>query len=105
HRSWRRAAVQLSGVCPGDRVLDCATGTGDLAIAFKRAVGSGGEVVGTDFCAEMLESAAPKATRADVQIRFEVADALALPSSHRGGVPRRRSVPRVDGRRRCVRGA
>ena len=82
HRSWRRAAVQLSGARPGDRVLDCATGTGDLAIAFKRAVGPGGEVVGTDFCAEMLESAAPKATRAGVQIRFEVADALALPFAH-----------------------
>jgi demethylmenaquinone methyltransferase / 2-methoxy-6-polyprenyl-1,4-benzoquinol methylase len=79
HRSWRRAAVQLSGARPGDRVLDCATGTGDLAIAFKRAVGASGEVVGTDFCAEMLASAAPKASRAGLRVRFEVADALALP--------------------------
>jgi len=79
HRSWRRAAVRLSGARPGDRVLDCATGTGDLALAFKRAVGPSGEVVGTDFCAEMLASAAPKARRAGVDIRFEVADALALP--------------------------
>ena len=31
HRSWRRAAVQLSGAHSGQRVLDCATGTGDLA--------------------------------------------------------------------------
>jgi demethylmenaquinone methyltransferase / 2-methoxy-6-polyprenyl-1,4-benzoquinol methylase len=79
HRSWRRAAVRLSRVRPGDRVLDCATGTGDLAFAMKRAVGPGGEVVGTDFCAEMLASAPAKAKRAGLDVRFEVADALALP--------------------------
>ena len=79
HRGWRRAAVRLSGAVPGDRVLDCATGTGDLALAFKRAVGPTGEVVGTDFCAEMLETAPAKARRAGLQVRFEVADALALP--------------------------
>ena len=79
HRSWRRAAVRLSGARPGDRVVDCATGTGDLAIAYKRAVGPTGEVVGTDFCAEMLASAGPKARRAGLEIRFEVADAQAMP--------------------------
>jgi demethylmenaquinone methyltransferase / 2-methoxy-6-polyprenyl-1,4-benzoquinol methylase len=79
HRSWRRAAVQLSKARLGQRVLDCATGTGDLALAFKRAVGPDGEVVGTDFCAEMLASAAPKARRAGLDVRFQVADALALP--------------------------
>jgi demethylmenaquinone methyltransferase / 2-methoxy-6-polyprenyl-1,4-benzoquinol methylase len=66
-------------VTAGERVLDCATGTGDLALAFKRAVGPAGEVVGTDFCAEMLASAPEKARRAGLQVRFEVADALALP--------------------------
>jgi demethylmenaquinone methyltransferase / 2-methoxy-6-polyprenyl-1,4-benzoquinol methylase len=83
HRGWRRAAVRLSGVVPGDRVLDCATGTGDLALAFKRAVGPTGEVVGTDFCAEMLETAPAKARRAGLEVRFEVADALALPYADR----------------------
>jgi len=79
HRGWRRAAVRLSGALPGDRVLDCATGTGDLALAFKRTVGPSGEVVGTDFCAEMLAPAPAKARRAGLDVRFEVADALALP--------------------------
>ena len=79
HRSWRRAAVQLSGARVGQRVLDCATGTGDLALAFKRAVGSAGEVVATDFCEEMLASARPKAKRLGLDIGFEIADALALP--------------------------
>lgn len=79
HHGWRRAAVRESGIRPGDRVLDCATGTGDLAIEFKRAVGPEGEVVGTDFCEEMLALAPAKAARAGQSIRFETADLLALP--------------------------
>lgn len=79
HRLWRRTAVKASCVKSGDRVLDCATGTGDLALAFKRAVGPTGSVLGTDFCQEMLEPAAPKAARAGLEVRFEVADAMALP--------------------------
>ncbi|TMA42770.1 MAG: bifunctional demethylmenaquinone methyltransferase/2-methoxy-6-polyprenyl-1,4-benzoquinol methylase UbiE, partial [Deltaproteobacteria bacterium] len=79
HKGWRRAAVHLSGAAPGQRVLDCATGTGDLALEFKRAVGAGGEVIGTDFCAEMLESAPAKAAKAHLQVKFAVADVLALP--------------------------
>jgi demethylmenaquinone methyltransferase / 2-methoxy-6-polyprenyl-1,4-benzoquinol methylase len=79
HHGWRRAAVRLSGVRPGDRVLDCATGTGDLALELKRAVGAEGAVTGTDFCAEMLALAPAKADRAGLPVRFEVADVLALP--------------------------
>jgi demethylmenaquinone methyltransferase / 2-methoxy-6-polyprenyl-1,4-benzoquinol methylase len=60
-------------------VLDCATGTGDLALEFKRAVGEAGRVVGTDFCKEMLEPAPAKAAKAGLKVEFEVADALALP--------------------------
>ncbi len=79
HRLWRRIAVRESGVRPGQSVLDCATGTGDLAIAFKRAVGPAGRVVGTDFCAEMLALAPHKAQQASLEIQFELADATALP--------------------------
>src|SRR5438874_5503030 len=63
HKSWRRAAVAISGAARGQRVIDCATGTGDLALEFKRAVGPTGEVIGTDFCAEMLRPAPAKAAR------------------------------------------
>jgi demethylmenaquinone methyltransferase/2-methoxy-6-polyprenyl-1,4-benzoquinol methylase len=79
HHRWRRALVRWSGVTPGMRVLDCATGTGDLAIVFKRAVGAEGEVVGIDFCEEMLSRAPEKARRRGLDIRFEIADLLELP--------------------------
>ncbi len=79
HRLWRRAAVRHSGVAEGARVLDCASGTGDLALAFKRAVKARGVVAGTDFCAPMLEGATAKAARAGLDVRFSVADALDLP--------------------------
>jgi demethylmenaquinone methyltransferase/2-methoxy-6-polyprenyl-1,4-benzoquinol methylase len=72
HHLWRKKAVRWSGVKRSDRVLDCATGTGDLAIEFRR---SGAEVVGTDFVPEMLDHARTKAP----DIAFEVADVTALP--------------------------
>ncbi len=75
HHLWRRKAVRWSGAHEGDRVLDCATGTGDLAIAFRKAVGASGSVVGTDFVPEMLELARTKAR----DITFEVADVTRLP--------------------------
>ena len=79
HHLWRRTVVRLSQVQAGMRVLDCATGTGDLALAFKNAVGKSGHVVGTDFCAEMMETAPDKARKNGMDIRFEVADAMNLP--------------------------
>ncbi|MBN1209412.1 MAG: bifunctional demethylmenaquinone methyltransferase/2-methoxy-6-polyprenyl-1,4-benzoquinol methylase UbiE [Myxococcaceae bacterium] len=79
HRLWRRAAVRYSQARQGDRILDCATGTGELALAFKRKVGASGRVVGTDFCPEMLQSAPGKATQAGLSVEFQVADVLALP--------------------------
>lgn len=79
HQLWRRAAVTASGVSAGSKVLDCATGTGDLALAFKRAVGPSGRVVGTDFCAEMLDFAPRKAIAAGLEVEFAQADAQALP--------------------------
>lgn len=79
HNGWRKKAVQMSGAQPGDRVLDCATGTGDLAFEFKNQVGHTGSVTGTDFCKEMIEHAPAKADKKQMVVEFEVADAMDLP--------------------------
>jgi demethylmenaquinone methyltransferase/2-methoxy-6-polyprenyl-1,4-benzoquinol methylase len=70
-RRWRRIAV-AEAVRPGDRVLDVCCGTGDLAIAARRA---GGDVTGLDFSDKMLERARRKAP----EIEWVQGDALALP--------------------------
>jgi demethylmenaquinone methyltransferase/2-methoxy-6-polyprenyl-1,4-benzoquinol methylase len=79
HHIWRRATVRASGARQGMRVLDCATGTGDLALAFKQTVGPTGRVVGTDFNADMLSFAPGKAQSRGLDVEFEVADAMDLP--------------------------
>ena len=71
----RRLAVKRSGVRPGDSVLDCATGTGDLALLFQRAVQARGQIVGTDFNADMLALAARKA---EDPVAWQVHDTEAL---------------------------
>ncbi len=53
-RRWRRIAVDAIEVGPGDRVLDLACGTGDLA---ELAARRGGRVLGADFALEMLRGA------------------------------------------------
>ena len=75
HHQWRSRAADLAEVGPGDRVLDVATGTGDLAIELAARVGPTGEVVGSDFSEEMLAHARNKAPGQ----RFEWANALELP--------------------------
>ncbi len=75
HHRWRARAADLARLAPGDRVLDVATGTGDLAIELERRVAPGGEVVGADFSERMLELARAKSSA----VRWERANALALP--------------------------
>ena len=79
HHSWRRRAADLAQVRPGDRVLDVATGTGDLALELARRVAPGGEIVGSDFAEEMLARARAKGAAAAAPITFEWGNALALP--------------------------
>ncbi len=79
HHFWRKKTVRISEAKPGEKVIDCATGTGDLAIEFKKTVGQDGYVLGTDFCKAMLEQAPAKARKKGEDVDFEVADAMALP--------------------------
>jgi demethylmenaquinone methyltransferase/2-methoxy-6-polyprenyl-1,4-benzoquinol methylase len=90
HHEWRRRAADLASVRPGGRVLDVATGTGDLAIELAARVAPGGEVIGSDFSEKMLEIARAKATGAGgaripggAPIHFEIANALELPYPNR----------------------
>jgi demethylmenaquinone methyltransferase / 2-methoxy-6-polyprenyl-1,4-benzoquinol methylase len=99
HHRWRSRAVDFAHIGPGSRVLDVATGTGDLAIELLRRVSPGGEVVGSDFSEGMLDLARVKGERAlrdipgahqagvhngsspsaPASLRFEWGDALELP--------------------------
>jgi demethylmenaquinone methyltransferase/2-methoxy-6-polyprenyl-1,4-benzoquinol methylase len=81
-QAWRRRAVDLCDVRPGDRVLDVACGTGDLAEAFARARPA--SVCGIDFTEPMLAIARSKAARrrrpaGEPMPTFRHGDALSLP--------------------------
>jgi len=54
HRAWKAFTIALAGVRAGERVLDVASGSGDLAGAFARRVGPEGEVWLTDINRAML---------------------------------------------------
>jgi demethylmenaquinone methyltransferase / 2-methoxy-6-polyprenyl-1,4-benzoquinol methylase len=78
---WRRFAVRAAAVKPGDAVLDCACGTGDLTHAF--AASPAARVVGLDFTPQMLDVARLKQHRLPAPIASKVqyleGDAQALP--------------------------
>jgi demethylmenaquinone methyltransferase/2-methoxy-6-polyprenyl-1,4-benzoquinol methylase len=77
---WRWRQVRSVAARRPRRVLDLATGSGDVALALARRLPAPTEIVGGDFCQPMLDEAERKKagdprTR---KIRFEFADALAL---------------------------
>jgi demethylmenaquinone methyltransferase/2-methoxy-6-polyprenyl-1,4-benzoquinol methylase len=79
-RYWRRKAVRLLGPNVVDPILDCCSGTGDLAFAFERATGGAVPVIATDFCAEMLAvGEQKKLERGSTMVTFLEADTQDLP--------------------------
>ena len=80
HRIWKRFAIDLAGVRPGERVLDVAGGTGDLSREFRRLVGRQGLVVLSDINAEMLQQGRGRlADRGVVDVPLVQANAEKLP--------------------------
>ncbi|MER3479702.1 MAG: bifunctional demethylmenaquinone methyltransferase/2-methoxy-6-polyprenyl-1,4-benzoquinol methylase UbiE [Meiothermus sp.] len=77
-RRWRFIAAEAAIEKNPRRILDLATGTGDMALLLKR-LAPHSEVVGADFAPPMLEIARQKAKRLGLEVPFQQADALALP--------------------------
>ncbi len=81
HRVWKRLTIDEAAVRPGQSVLDVAGGTGDLAMAFARRVGTKGRVVLSDINASMLGVGRDRLTDRGVlgNVDYVLADAEALP--------------------------
>ena len=81
HRLWKRYTVGMSGVRPGQSVLDLAGGTGDLALLLARRVGEAGLVVVADINRSMLEVGRERLEDRGLvgSLRYAQADAERLP--------------------------
>ncbi len=86
HRLWKRFAVELAGIRRGQKVLDLASGTGDLAARFAGLVGPDGLVVMTDINAAMLEQGrgrmADRGLVGNVKYTQVNAESIPFPDNH-----------------------
>ncbi len=84
HRLWKRFTVETAQLRRGERVLDIAGGTGDLALLFKRQLGDDGEVWLTDINGSMLAVGRDRLLDAGVSLPLARCDAekLPFPSGH-----------------------
>lgn len=80
-RSWRAFTTKVAAPQVGLPVLDCCTGTADLALAYDRAGGGQSPIIGTDFCREMLAVGHQKVHKAGAAARITLVegDAQRLP--------------------------
>ncbi len=79
HRAWKAYAVAVANVRPGQKVLDIAGGTGDLARALAKPAGAAGMVVLTDINEAMLRQGRDRLIDAGVVLPTMLCDAEALP--------------------------
>ncbi len=78
HRLWKRTMVRQARVPRGGKVLDLATGTGDIALLFADEVGAEGRVIGADFSPGMIAQAQLRGKNQRANLSFEVGDAMHL---------------------------
>jgi demethylmenaquinone methyltransferase/2-methoxy-6-polyprenyl-1,4-benzoquinol methylase len=81
HRLWKRFALGQTGLKPGQRALDVAGGSGDLARGMARQVGESGSVLLTDINPAMLAHGRAKLVDAgeSSNVQYAIADAERLP--------------------------
>ena len=79
HRAWKAYTVAVANLKPGDKVLDIAAGTGDLARAFARKVGPTGLVMHTDINEAMLRTGRDRLVDEGLLLPTLVCDAEQLP--------------------------
>ena len=81
HRLWKRFTIDKSGVRKGQKVLDLASGTGDLAIKFSKIVGEDGQVIMSDINESMLSEGRDRLLNKGIfkNVDFVLANAESLP--------------------------
>jgi demethylmenaquinone methyltransferase/2-methoxy-6-polyprenyl-1,4-benzoquinol methylase len=79
HRVWKAYTLAVANLQPGDKALDIAGGTGDLALAFSKKVGKTGQVVHTDINEAMLSTGRNRLLDLGKVLPTVVCDAEKLP--------------------------
>jgi demethylmenaquinone methyltransferase/2-methoxy-6-polyprenyl-1,4-benzoquinol methylase len=86
HHIWKRTAVKMLELSPGDSVLDVCGGTGDLAILAARAIGNSGRVTIYDINRAMLQAGLHKVSNTEMEKRIQYiqgnAENISFPDGH-----------------------
>jgi demethylmenaquinone methyltransferase/2-methoxy-6-polyprenyl-1,4-benzoquinol methylase len=81
HRLWKKFTIEQAKIKPGQKILDLASGTGDLAKAFSKRVGNSGLVVMSDINQDMLNQGRAKLLDQGIykNLEFTLVDAEQIP--------------------------
>jgi demethylmenaquinone methyltransferase/2-methoxy-6-polyprenyl-1,4-benzoquinol methylase len=71
HYAWKRTAVRMLKLVPGDRILDVCGGTGDLAIMAANAIGPAGQVIIYDINRAMIQAGLHKIINTEIEPRVQ----------------------------------